>query len=527
MMLMKRYGRILLALLPAALLLAVSCNREDTGRRRGSQTGDNPQPGQPTSVFTENPDWTITYTGRGATAEADGTTFVVDILHVQSTDSKSWYLDLVSANDMLIKYQGSLDAFIQESVQNARNNGDIPVEKTSTDVVFDRLDDGGSNWVAVAYGCDAKGNLTGEFSRLGFTTQAITLKKDNTFRLRYDGRVTIQENGQDVEVEKIHVSTDSPYSYYVDIAYPEYITEYFEGDYAAYFNSVVDGIYAATGGEDIVNDIYYDPELTIEFDRFRSGPWTVYAFGVDAFGNLTGSWSELNFTVPEEKPTDAFNRWLGTWSIGDNHFSYPIVVSSSEANVAYRVSGWETGDAADPNSVQYTRDFAFETRFDKQTGNMVFYVQYVGFPYVSEGETLDVYLLGVYRKSGQQYVYELKNDIATAVLDESGTTGRVEANTVDDITFLSMQYCELSRNPESDYIGTFNSNLPFFPMQMTWVSSSTVYEGSASVARQLPVRRSALQTKAAGKQAASPYRKAGERPERKVHKAGSVRLSGR
>lgn len=516
-----------MALSVLMLTAALSCSKDGTGRRRGTEERPNVTP---VSAFRENPAWTVTYTGRTADV-FDGNTFIVDVMHVKSTDNKTWYLDLVSANDLLTTYGNSLDQFIAASVAKAKEAGDIPVDSGDSDVVFDILDAGGSNWVAVAYGCDEKGNLTGEYSRLDFTTQAMQLQKGSVYKMEYTGR---RESDGD-EVDVLNVKTDSPYSYYVYIAYPEYIEEFYEGDYAAFFNGVVDEIYSGLGENgNFADAIYYQPNLNIEFDRFRSGQWTAYAFGLDAAGNLTGDWSEYAFVVPEEKPTDAYNRWLGTWRIGDGRTAYEIRVAGSESNVAYRVSGWETGDDAGEGVTEETKDLSFETRFDRKTGEMIFYVQYIGFPFTVGEETFDAYLLGVYRSGSDEFVYEFESDIAAAALDESGNTATVRALSTErdgkTISFVSMRYGEMSRNASNNEVGIHAQRIPYFPMTMTWVSSNT---GSAAAVRTaLPTARPRMTVRTAGTKSAapagasvSPYRKAAGTQARKAsgRKPGSVR----
>ena len=531
-----------IALLAAIVLSAAACNKQGQGRRDPSGM---PDPGNKPveSVFTENPDWTITYTGRDVVADAGGT-FVVDVIHMKSTDDKTWFIDLVSANDFLTKYRNNLDSFIEASVKEALDGKYLESSKGDGDVTFDILDEGGHNWVAIAYGCDDKGNLTGVYTRLDFTTEAIKLHKDNTYKIEYLGRDT-DVNG-DV-IDKVNVKTDSPFSYYVYLAYPEYVADEYGGSMEAFFNGVVDEIYDGMGEKDSFIDRIYDvPDLTIEFDRIRSGEWTVYAFGLDAAGNLTGNWSEASFTVAEEKPTDAFNRWLGTWEIGDNHFTYPIVISNSESNVAYLVSGWETGENVDEDVSQYTKTFDFEARFDAKTGDLVFYVQYLGYPYDYEGETYDTYLLGVYKDGKEERVYELNSDIARAVLNEEGSAAAVTAvpATLDGktITFVSMRYADLSRNADNGEAQIYDTHLPYFPMTMTWVSSNTTPKDAARKVLRTAKPRAAVRAagakasaicgdsaaaSASGSRAgASAFRKAAGATSRAAAATGTGRLKG-
>ena len=165
-------------ILTLAAIACISCNKEDRGRRDDGR--DPSREPVPESSFVENPAWTITYTGREALL-SDELTYVVDALHVKSTDSGSWFLDVVSANDYLTEYNNKLESFISASVKAAKEGGYLEVENADADIVFDILDEGGCNWIAIAYGCDDKGNLT------GLDDQIKTLKESSPYLFAEDG----------------------------------------------------------------------------------------------------------------------------------------------------------------------------------------------------------------------------------------------------------------------------------------------------------------------------------------------------
>ena len=467
-------------ILTLAAIACISCNKEDRGRRDDGR--DPSREPVPESSFVENPAWTITYTGREALL-SDELTYVVDALHVKSTDSGSWFLDVVSANDYLTEYNNKLESFISASVKAAKEGGYLEVENADADIVFDILDEGGCNWIAIAYGCDDKGNLTGEYTSLNFTTQAIELRKTDDFKMSYKGRQTIVEDGKDVDVDVVSVTSSKPYSYYVYLAYPEYIADEFDGNYYDFFNSVVDEVYDSLGeGEYFADAIYYDKTLDIQFDRLRSGSWTAYAIGLDAAGNFLGYWSEYAFSVAEEKPTDEFNRWLGTWEISDGDISFDLKVSNSESNIAYLVSGWEVGKRSEDKDMnEYTATFSFETRFDRGTGDMVFYNQYIGLPYTVDDYTYDLYLLGIYLQGGNECVNENVCDIARATL-QSDAKATVIGLSYGGNDFITMRYVDLCRDESITDAFTYGLTVPYFPMTMTWKSSDTGSRAAASAA---------------------------------------------
>ncbi len=599
---MDKLARILSA--AAAALLVMSCSEEENRR---------PEPGRDT--FRENPDWTLTYKGREVDS-GDGV-YVVDPVYVSSSDDIPYYVDVVSLSDYNSVYGASIAALIKGRSSDMDKSYIFTGDSRTA---FDALDAGDGEWVAIAFEVDASGKPGSLYSFLQFRTKAVSMKEDDSFTLSYDGRKKWTDNGKetDDDVDVISVKTSSPYSYYVDIAYPEYISSNYDGDPVKFFNAVLDDIAAGleenedfsgivcrgdtsisfdrlrhgdwtayafgvdylgnltgswskvdfdikeeaateafskwlgtwriggTGYGESTAPIYYDISIessennmyyavrpvkffnavlddiaagleenedfsgivcrgdtSISFDRLRHGDWTAYAFGVDYLGNLTGSWSKVDFDIKEEAATEAFSKWLGTWRIGGTGYGestapiyYDISIESSENNMYYAVRNWETGRYADAYANENAKDYVFETVFDKAGGDMLFTSQYLGSMEDSEIGSFDVCLLGNVDKNGTTYtVTDTGLTIASAAMAEDGQSAsvkpaRVTVNLNGNYTsdFVSMQFTDLTSDGK---VFIYNKSVPSLPMTMTRLGNSTAEAPAAKPARTLPVRRNA------------------------------------
>ncbi len=484
---MDKLARILSA--AAAALLVMSCSKEENRR---------PDPGRDT--FRENPDWTLTYKGREV--DSGNGVYVVDPVYVSSSDDIPYYVDVVSLSDYNSVYGASVASLIKGRSSDMDKSYIFTGDSRTA---FDALDAGDGEWVAIAFEVDAAGKPGSLYSFLQFRTKAVTMKEDDSFTLSYDGRRKWTENGKetDDDVDVISVKTSSPYSYYVDIAYPEYISSNYDGAPVKFFNAVLDDIASGLKENEDFSGIVYRGDTSISFDRLRHGDWTAYAFGVDYLGNLTGSWSKVDFDIEEEAATEAFSKWLGTWRIGGNGYGestapiyYDISIESSENNMYYAVRNWETGRYADAYANENAKDYVFETVFDKTGGDMLFTSQYLGSMEDSEIGSFDVCLLGNVEKNGTTYsVTDTGLTIASASMAGDGQSAsvkpaRVTVNLNGNYTsdFVSMQFTDLTSDGR---VFIYNKSVPALPMTMTRLGNSTAESAAAKPARTLPARRNA------------------------------------
>lgn len=275
-------------------LAAAACTKE----------GPRKYHGRTDTEYTENPCWTLSYTGREVDS-GDGWAYVVDPVYVKSTDNVSYYLDLVSLDDWKNTYSSSPAKLISEKSSSIDKDYIYSGDSRNS---FDALDAGGGDWVALAWEVNASGVPGTRYAVLQFKTEAVKMVQDNTYEISYDGRRTIDDGETETEVDAFTIQTDSEFGYYMDISYPEDIAQNYSGDPVVFFNAVLDNLAAdLSDGEDF-SGILYCRTSGIEFYPLESGDWTAYAFGVDNLGNLTGSWSKLDFNIADAVSTTSLQK---------------------------------------------------------------------------------------------------------------------------------------------------------------------------------------------------------------------------
>jgi hypothetical protein len=103
------------------------------------------------------------------------------------------------------------------------------------------------------------------------------------------------------------------------------------------------------------------------------GTWLLYVPELDSKLNLTGKYAELEFTIEEEKATESFARWYGTYHVYDGYCGFDITISDADANYLYYVDGWETGPSVSEQMTQ-ERDWLYARYAD---GRLIFYAQFL------------------------------------------------------------------------------------------------------------------------------------------------------
>ncbi len=477
-------------------VISLSSCKDDSGNRRDNDDSNGSYTENTgSSVYVENPNWTITYRGREVDVSEDGV-YVVDPIYVESSDDVEYFLDLISLSDYESLYNSDVALYIEDSYENIFEEKYI--ESGDSRTSFNALDAGEGSWVALAYEI-ADGKLGTKYSLCKFTSEAITMTEDESYEISYNGRTTYEGS----EVESISIKSNSEYPYYVEISYPEYITEYYSGDPTGLFNDSLD--YLASYMSDLsefANEIYQG-NMNILFDKLRHGDWTVYAFGVDYLGNLTGNWSKLDFNIEEEEASEAFNQWLGTWTIGGtptdggSDIYYNINITSAENNQYYSIENWENIDG-----------YVFETRFNEDDGSMTFTSQYLGYDtydgYITDDNSdgsCDVAFIGNIIIGDNTYCVDYIDgdyDIATAQFTEAGIEADVTGenilvqldNSQYDVEFTSMQFVDWTFD---NYVYTYSDAVPALPMTMTKISGD---DGSvanvSSLSRKVPARRTVV-----------------------------------
>lgn len=319
----------------------------------------------------------------------------------------------------------------------------------------------------------------------------VKAKLMSNWVIEYKGREQYTEdNGTVSDVERFHVEAPGAAYYLVRTINPEVLQNNYGTDLAKFFQDEQSYLEqdAQAYNKNVTDDLYNVSPQDLLFDRIRHGEWEGYVIGFDTKGKVTGEYAKCTFTIQEEEATSDFTKWLGDWTISDGNVSYHITVSSSEANLAYFIDGWETGSSIDNDTgtvMDGTEDY-FETFFKPSNGAMYFTSQYIQ-TYEEEGKTYNQFFLGNIYYNGRlvekgEYVIpeEGLNLAAAQMTDLSGERAEINGcainaymtdddNSLYETAFISMQYFA----DDGKNLLKFNLNVPQFPLTMVKTSSGT------------------------------------------------------
>ena len=330
-------------------------------------------------------------------------------------------------------------------------------------------------------------------------TVEVTLRKRSDWTLQYIGREDYTEdNNRKIRVEHIKVACPGA-DYYIlrtitaaDLRDPDI----YNNDRKAFFEEEARYIRQdASYYGDKVTDYFYIEEMhDYLLDRMRMGDWVLFLIGMDKDGYITGDYAELAFTLNEETATEEYLRWIGEWTVTGGGVSYPLRIEQSEANCAYFVHGWETGNNIDPNKGTVMDQEYLETYFDVDNLNMYFTSQYLG-TYEENGVNMDELFLGKVNitnaknaaDNGIRIITDEGLDLAAATLpaatpDKATITGCDVSiyigNDVYATTFLYMQYIAAYMNGNEVEYKEYNDNVPAFPLTMTRKAAAPAFSGT-------------------------------------------------
>ena len=486
------------------LALLVSCSHGSIGRRGEDPDpgGDNPQRGVQMSFKNS---WTITYDGRYPVVDGDGLTYMVDgIVLNAGGDYEKYYLDVIKSSDYSSVYKSSPYNAAKAHLEALKKQG-VALSSGNSTTYFDIGDEGGVDWIAIAFGVTNQGELSGSYQILNYSTFPIKAAESKDWELTYKGReLIIDQYGEEVFAEMISSVANTDESYTIDITYDDFIKNNFQGNLLEYFWYVSDFVAGQVPeGEEFSDYLYYGSK-DVDFNRLKADSWTVYAIGMDAYGNPTGNYSKLDFNIIPENPTEGFNAWLGEWDITGmgytldadgnksstkTEITYRVKIESYDPNYDFLVSGWES-------SISSSNDLDFLAGYDKKTGQLFFYSQYIRSNSDDEGD-YETLLLGEIRSGSQTYFLQDEGlRIARATLSEDGSEATVKGCEVTAIMdgdkeyktdFILMQYYDLYL--DSDKFYTYN-DVPEFPCTMVKKSSgaTTSLKAASAPAGRLATR---------------------------------------
>ena len=230
-----------------------------------------------------------------------------------------------------------------------------------------------------------------------------------------------------------------------------------------------------------IGNVWYVYDNSINellLDRARSGERVYLLVGIGKDGKITGDYAKCVHMFEQEKASEDYNKWIGKWLVSNGRVGYDITISKSESNWLYWIDGWETGESV----TEQMNQESIEARFDRSTGNLVFFSQYIQ-NYYDENENLQLYeyFLGNVSDSSSDAlgITDTGLSIAIASFDEGSSAAatispldvdvRRDDGSVWTTTYTSMCYWNVDSDSEQPVWMRYNSTgLAKFPLSMTF-----------------------------------------------------------
>lgn len=150
----------------AMATMMIACSDDEAGRRVPGQNGGGD--GEKTDVtFQVNTNWTISHSRKTVT-ELDGYKYDVDIISVDSRDNESYWLDVVTYDNLISWYNGDIVSYIKDEP----NYYSGELYTGTCDITFDRMRS--DKWYAIAFGMTSSGEPTGDYAVTFFTLDEET-----------------------------------------------------------------------------------------------------------------------------------------------------------------------------------------------------------------------------------------------------------------------------------------------------------------------------------------------------------------
>ncbi|MBR6933493.1 MAG: hypothetical protein IKH49_09350 [Bacteroidales bacterium] len=318
------------------------------------------------------------------------------------------------------------------------------------------------------------------------------LNKPSNWSIQYKGRENFTEtDGYVSRVERVSVRCPGADYYILRTISPDDLKDLYKNDLKAFFEEEAKYLREdAYNYKEKVTDYFYVEEVQdYLLDRMRMGNWLMFLVGMDDNGFITGSYAETSVNIPEETPTESYNKWIGEWNIGDGKIIYPISIEKGEANYTYIIRGWETGSSIDEKTGEQMNQEYLEAEYDNNNGNLYFKSQYLG-TYTENNVGIDELFLGKINYKGEKQstydgiwiITDEGFDLAAAEMNEGISTATVTgcdvnvklADHLPEVTlpFMYMQYIAAYMNGNNVEYAEYNKNVPEIPLTMDRTRSS-------------------------------------------------------
>lgn len=368
----------------------------------------------------------------------------------------------------------SLDEVVNAEVERLGSNLSS-VLKDGNDMVQLTGLSAGTSYRAVVTGLKSDGTTYGTPVAASFRTSApdVDYVENPNWTVTYAGKGSYQGSPADLISVTVSGGSDTYTTGVITVEdFGQAGIQAFVESMVASYQEMLD-LYNAMGMNLTWADILYTgTEEEMPYDVLDSSvEWYAVAFGVDLDGNPTGLYSISEPFTPEElEASDAYNKWLGTWTVtGSDGTENVLEVSALSPDVSYVVRGWQFGD--------YSEDWPGITASFNADGSISFMSEEYGSYDTGDYGVGTLGCFGIVEVQGQTSpVSGDSYPMCTATLTGDNTAEAVgeEITLSNNNTYeiVGMEYIVLLSGQYDGYVLSFEGDIPTFPLSMTKEASS-------------------------------------------------------
>ncbi len=174
----------------------------------------------------------------------------------------------------------------------------------------------------------------------------------------------------------------------------------------------------------------YSENLDLDYDTYY-----IIAIGFDLNADPTGPYAYLEYENKPEPGSEAYEKWIGSWTITRGEETDVLTISQKEVNKSYNIFGIEGGLFDDV--------FPVEALYDATSGNMFLNAQILGTVEISTRGEVEVSLNGYAESTGYFYTWSgTPYKIADFVMDSSGQSAQAIPGAVNggDVPLTAMRF---------------------------------------------------------------------------------------
>ena len=301
-----------------------------------------------------------------------------------------------------------MENFLASNYIAEKKAGGASPKTKNTTWLYSRLSAGVKN--VVIFGLDEEYNFTGEYNFIEFEVPEFTMPEDWHLEFNPEYRV----NGAIHPAVHIQVPEGTSYST-ANLKKETFLNDY-GGDAPAYIWSRLTS----------TSTIRTSKDINLYFSSLDEGDYVYIVYGVyereQEGGNRTLTYEyallEYTYTAPSSEPTEAYNAWIGKWSVADGTNTDTWTITADKTNETYSISGLMgktstsfvvSGFLNEDGTLQLNAQMDIRTFNGK----------------MSDGNTYPVSLclLGRKEASGSFYTYQTNPyPLLKATMDASGST---------------------------------------------------------------------------------------------------------